>query len=66
MAGVPGFEAMQRQQEAFMKAMMGAFVPPAAAAKPTPDSPAAPGGPADELAQIKAQLAELQSRLARF
>jgi hypothetical protein len=49
-----------------MKAMMGAFVPPAAAAKPTPDSPAAPGGPADELAQIKAQLAELQSRLARF
>ena len=60
MANMPGFEAMQAQQEAFMKAMMGAW-------------PGVPGGqpaaPADEeqaedLDEIKKQLAELQAKLS--
>ncbi|MEY2956838.1 MAG: polyhydroxyalkanoate synthesis repressor PhaR [Pseudomonadota bacterium] len=73
MTGVPGFEAMQRQQEAFLKAMMGAFVPGAATGHegPAPDAapPRADGTPpaqGDEIADIRAQLAALQARLARF
>ncbi|MFZ9684710.1 MAG: polyhydroxyalkanoate synthesis repressor PhaR [Gemmobacter sp.] len=73
MTGVPGFEAMQRQQEAFLKAMMGAFVPGAATGHEGPAPDAAPprgdGAPpakGDEIADIRAQLAALQARLARF
>ena len=67
MAGVPGFEAMQRQQEAFLKAMMGAFVPPAPGQDAHPaDKVAAPPAQGDEIADIRAQLAALQARLARF
>lgn len=73
MTGVPGFEAMQRQQEAFLKAMMGAFVPGAATGHEglAPDAapPRADGTPpaqGDEIADIRAQLAALQARLARF
>ena len=65
MAAMPGFEAMRKQQEAFMKTMMAGMpgwgVP---AAKPAaePDETASK----DELAQIKKQLAELQSKLSKL
>tara|TARA_Y100000815_G_scaffold257257_1_gene265686 strand:+ start:134 stop:724 length:591 start_codon:yes stop_codon:yes gene_type:complete len=74
MSSMPGFDAMQRQQEAFVKAMTSGM--------PTvPGVPPMPGmggwsGPAreeDETAQggedletIKKQLAELQAQLARM
>ncbi|EAQ04738.1 hypothetical protein OB2597_05630 [Pseudooceanicola batsensis HTCC2597] len=65
MSKMPGFEAMQAQQEAFLKAMSGGFPgwkPPeggegAAAAEGTKD---------DDLDTIKKQLAELQSKLNKM
>jgi polyhydroxyalkanoate synthesis repressor PhaR len=60
MAGLPGFEALKAQQEAFFKAMTGLL--PGDAAKPV-----APAEPASEdLSEIKAQLADLQAKLARM
>ena len=62
MASMPGFEAMKIQQEAFIKAMSGGMgtVPTPA---PEPDSK---GTSPDDLAEIKKQLAELQSKLANL
>jgi polyhydroxyalkanoate synthesis repressor PhaR len=60
MAGVPGFEAMQKQQQAFLKAMTGGW---AGASGPAPE---AEESGADELSKIKAQLAELQAKLSKL
>lgn len=60
MAAMPGFEAMKRQQEAFMKAMTGGWAASTGPARD--DEPASK----DDLQQIKRQLAELQAKLARL
>jgi polyhydroxyalkanoate synthesis repressor PhaR len=63
MAGMPGFEEMQRQQQAFMRKMMAGW--PGV----IPDNGQATGQVGDaekgheDLSEIKRQLAELQSRL---
>ncbi|MDA5094278.1 polyhydroxyalkanoate synthesis repressor PhaR [Aliiroseovarius sp. KMU-50] len=62
MANMPGLDAMQAQQEAFLKAVMGGF-----AAGSTPSSTeeeASDGGKGEELDEIKKQLAELQKKLS--
>lgn len=66
MSAMPGFEAMRKQQEAFMKTMMGG-VPGWGASGPAKDEPEAeaPEG-GDDLAQIKKQLAELQKKLSKL
>lgn len=65
MAKMPGMEAMQAQQEAFLKTMMGGW---SAAAKST--TPAAPEPEAEEsgedLEAIKKQLADLQQKLSKL
>jgi polyhydroxyalkanoate synthesis repressor PhaR len=64
MANMPGFEAMQAQQEAFMKAMMSGF---SGSSGPTQDSETEEkSGDADELDKIKKQLVELQSKLSKL
>ena len=64
MANMPGFEAMQAQQEAFMKAMMGGF---SGSSSPTQDSETDDkGSDAEELDKIKKQLVELQSKLSKL
>ena len=69
MAKLTGFEAMQAQQEAFLKAMTGGFANGSwgggtKAAEPTP---AAKSEPADEgLDAIKKQLAALQAQLSKM
>ncbi len=67
LAAMPGFEAMRKQQEMFMKGLMGGVpgwpLPGAAKAEPTPE-PAA--DPTDELAEIKRQFAELQMKLSKL
>ncbi len=64
MAQMPGFEALQRQQQAFLKSMMAGWKPPAGDAKeePATEEPT----PAEELAEIKKQLASLQTKLSRL
>lgn len=63
MAAVPGFEAMRKQQEVFLKSMMGGvpgWTNPAAAKED--EAPASP----DDIAEIKRQLAELQKKLSKL
>ena len=57
MSGVPGFEAMQKQQEAFLKAMTGGW---AGTSAPEPSEEG------NEIDSIKSQLAELQEKLAKL
>lgn len=57
MAAMPGFEEMQRQQQAFMKTMMAGW----------PVTPEQQGKESsDDLDQIKKQLAELQDKLSKM
>ena len=61
MAGMPGMEAMQAQQKAFLKAMTGWS---GMAQSDSKEEPSKSGG--SELDEIKAQLAELQSKLSKL
>ena len=63
MANMPGFEAMQAQQEAFMKAMMGAW-PGTGGSAGGSSAPAQDEEKAEDLDEIKKQLAELQAKLS--
>lgn len=60
MAAVPGFDALQKQQAAFLKAMTGGW--PAGA--PVAEAPEGEAG--DDLNDIKKQLAELQDKLSKM
>jgi polyhydroxyalkanoate synthesis regulator protein len=62
---MPGVEAMQAQQEAFLKAMTGGVMSGAASSQPTSSERK---GEADheDLDEIKAELAKLQEKLAKM
>jgi polyhydroxyalkanoate synthesis repressor PhaR len=60
---MPGFEAMRKQQEAFLKTMMGGM---SGWKAPTSEDKAADDPKADELADIKKQLAEMQRKLSKL
>jgi len=60
LAKMPGFEAMQAQQEAFIKAMTGGKWP--AGTQPAP----AEEGKDEDLTEIRRQLADLQNKLSRM
>ena len=62
---MPGVEAMQAQQEAFLKAMTGGVMSGAAFSQPTSSERK---GEADheDLDEIKAELAKLQEKLAKM
>ena len=59
-AGMPGFEAMRAQQEAFFKAMTGGMM---GTSGPRPDTDDSDG---DDLDEIKAQLAAMQDKLSKM
>ncbi len=64
MASVPGFEAMRKQQEAFLKSMMGGMPGwPGASSGPEPEPTEEKG---EDLAEIRKQLAELQAKLSKL
>ena len=70
MAKMPGFEAMQAQQEAFMKAMTGGLTSglkgwPGASSGPARDEAKAPEDDAS-LDEIKRQLQDLQTKLSKM
>lgn len=63
MAAVPGFEAIRKQQEAFLKTMLGGM-PGWSSSGPAreEETPAS----SDDIADIKKQLAELQKKLSKL
>jgi polyhydroxyalkanoate synthesis regulator protein len=63
LAAVPGFEALRKQQEAFLKTMM-VGMPGWSGSGPAKedDTPAS----SDDIADIKKQLAELQKKLSKL
>lgn len=63
MSGMPGFDALKSQQEAFLKSMTGSWGMPESS-KPPPTDAAPETG--DDLNDIKKQLAELQSKLSKL
>lgn len=74
MASMPGFEALQRQQQAFLKSMMAGF-PGSSGPEPESDEDEAPskkgspktkGPDGDDLEAIKKQLSELQKKLSKL
>ncbi len=62
-AAMPGFEAIKAQQEAFFRAMAAGWVSSEMAGEP---EAAPPPSNNDELDEIKRQLKDLQSRLAKM
>lgn len=65
LSSMPGFDAMQKQQAAFLKSMMVGWpgATPKADEGPSPDAPAKAAHSASELDEIKKQLAALQKQL---
>jgi len=61
MAKLPGFEAMQAQQKAFLKAMTGGWPTPG-----TDDEVSSEEEAGEDLDEIKKQLAELQDKLSKL
>ena len=59
MASMPGFDAMRKQQEAFLKSMMGAWPGMPGQAPKEEASP-------DDISEIKRQLDELQKKLSKL
>jgi len=69
LAAMPGFDVMRKQQEAFMKTMMGGLpgLPGWGGSGPAREEPEAEAASsASDLEQIKKQLAELQSKLSKL
>jgi polyhydroxyalkanoate synthesis repressor PhaR len=71
MVGVPGFDAMRAQQEAFLKAMTGGMAKWASGPGPDDEegeghAPANTPAKSDDLSDIKKQLADLQAQLAKI
>ncbi|EKD61051.1 MAG: polyhydroxyalkonate synthesis repressor, PhaR [uncultured bacterium] len=64
LTAMPGFDLMRKQQEAFMKTMMGG-VPGWTNTAPAKEE-AGSQDPAEELAEIKKQFAELQKKLSKL
>lgn len=72
MASMPGFDALQRQQQLFLKAMMGGWrggsgpqPDDEGTAPPSAQAPAASDDPRD-MEEIRRQLAELQKRVSKL
>lgn len=62
LSGMPGFDAMQSQQKAFLKAMTGAMPAGWGTTEPAGETEASK----DDLDEIKQQLADLQAKLSKL
>ncbi|KEJ89972.1 polyhydroxyalkanoate synthesis repressor PhaR [Sulfitobacter donghicola] len=62
LSNMPGFDAMQAQQEAFMKAMTGGWQ----GGSTTPEPPKPQAESSEDLDAIKRQLSELQDKLSKL
>lgn len=67
MAAVPGFEELRKQQEAFMRNLLAGMPQmPWGSSGPEREDAVSEASSADELAEIKRQLADLQKKLSRL
>lgn len=70
MATMPGFDALQRQQQLFLKTMMGGWRGGSSGPDRDDDAPAKATSPTTEdehdMAEIRRQLAELQKRVSKL
>ncbi len=67
MSKMPGFEAMQAQQQAFLKAMTGGMSGwTGGGSGPEPDEASKDDASSEDLDDIKKQLAELQEKLSKL
>jgi len=66
LSGVPGLEAMQRQQQAFLKTMMAGWAGGGAQHGAEPSSPPAEAARREDVEEIKAQLAALEAKLSKL
>ena len=67
MSSMPGFEALQRQQQMFLKAMSSGWTGSSGPAPEDDDAGAARGKKGTEdMAEIRRQLAELQKRISKL
>jgi len=66
LTSMPGFEAMQAQQQAFLKAMTGGWAGKPEPSPETTTEPAPPKDPPSDLDDIKAQLSDLQNKLSKM
>jgi len=65
MKKMPGFEAMQRQQQAFLETLMAGWS--SMPGMKTPEEPKAPPDPpAEDLGEIRRQLAALEAKLSKM
>ncbi|MFV0409630.1 MAG: polyhydroxyalkanoate synthesis repressor PhaR [Paracoccus sp. (in: a-proteobacteria)] len=64
MASMPGFEQLQRQQQAFLKAMMGGW--PGGSSGPGAEEEGADAEGKQDMEEIRRQLAALQERISRL
>jgi polyhydroxyalkanoate synthesis repressor PhaR len=65
LAAMPGFDAMRKSQEAFLKTMMSGM-PGWAGSGPAPETQEREPPAPEDLAEIRRQLAELQSKLSKL
>ncbi|MDO5656767.1 MAG: polyhydroxyalkanoate synthesis repressor PhaR [Paracoccus sp. (in: a-proteobacteria)] len=72
MAHMPGFEQLQRQQQAFLRTMMGGWTKPGTTAPDADaEAPAARAAPetgdvSEDMTEIRRQLAALQDKIAKL
>lgn len=65
MSAMPGFEALRRQQELFLQAMRGGWKGTSSAPEPEKEDAPVPES-SREMAEIRRQLADLQSKIAKL
>jgi polyhydroxyalkanoate synthesis repressor PhaR len=65
LAAMPGFDALRKQQEAFLKTVLGGMPGWSGSAPVREDTPAA-ASKDEDLAAIKKQLADLQNKLSKL
>ncbi|MCB5409905.1 polyhydroxyalkanoate synthesis repressor PhaR [Pseudogemmobacter faecipullorum] len=66
MVTMPGFDALRKQQEAFLKTMMGGWPAGTGPEAEPAESSAATSAKGEDIADIRKQLAELQAKLSKL
>lgn len=66
LAAMPGFDALRKQQEAFLKTVLGGMPGWSGSGPARDDAPSPAASKEEDLAAIKKQLADLQNKLSKL